>query len=125
MIRDETHNAISTLNGSNGSGGGGLASVLTAQNMHPLVHVSPKSIIVPVPPLQHSPTFGHCASSQTVFRLSPFRDSFTSVYRESSLIEGAGTRNQEGRLGKKDTMCEMHSCKNRVAKTYQDTNLTP
>ena len=68
-----------TLNGSNGSGGGGLESVLTAQNIHPRVlvrwkgiqktlelqsrmatsaipyhtyHVSPNSIIVPVPPLQ-------------------------------------------------------------------------
>lgn len=50
---------VRTLKGSNGSGGGGLEFVLTAQNMHPLVQVSPKSIMVPVPPLQHSPILGH------------------------------------------------------------------
>jgi hypothetical protein len=77
---------IRTLNGSNGSGGGGLESVLTAQNMHPRVQVSPRSMIVPVPPLQHSPIFGHCASSQTVFRLRLANESLTSVYREPSAI---------------------------------------
>ena len=41
------------------AGGGGLESVLTAQNIQPRVQVSPRSIIVPVPPLQHSPIFGH------------------------------------------------------------------
>uniref|UniRef100_UPI00352516E4 hypothetical protein n=1 Tax=Salmonella enterica TaxID=28901 RepID=UPI00352516E4 len=48
-----------TLNGSNGSGGGGFASVFTAQNIQPRVHVSPRSMIVPVPPFQHSPMLGH------------------------------------------------------------------
>lgn len=57
---------IHTLKGSNGSGGGGVEAVLTAQNMQPRVQVSPSSMIVPVPPLQHSPMLGHCASSQTV-----------------------------------------------------------
>ena len=34
------------------------------------VHVSPSSMMVPVPPFQHSPMLGHCASSQTVCRSS-------------------------------------------------------
>lgn len=76
-----------TLNGSKGSGGDGLESVFTAQNIHPLVHVSPSNIIVPVPPLQHSPILGHCASSQTVCKLRSDRESFTFVYLES----GAGS----------------------------------
>lgn len=71
------------MNGSNGSGGGGAAAVLTAQNMHPRVQVSPSSMMVPVPPLQHSPIFGHLASSQTVFKLKSFKESFTCVYLES------------------------------------------
>ncbi len=66
-----------TLNGSNGSGSGGFPSVFTAQNMHPLVHVSPSSMIVPVPPFQHSPMLGHCASSHTVFSDRSFSDSLT------------------------------------------------
>jgi hypothetical protein len=86
------------LNGSNGSGGGGAADVSTAQNMHPLVHWSPNSMIVPVPPDQHSPMFGHCASSQTVLRLRSAKDSFTAVYLDSFASEGAGTRNHAGRL---------------------------
>ena len=57
---------LHTLNGSKGSGGGGFASVLTAQNMHPRVQVSPSNMIVAVAvpwlPPQHSPTLGHCAS---------------------------------------------------------------
>ena len=48
------------------SGGSGAASVLTAQNLQPRVHVSPSSMIVAVPPFQHSPMLGHCASSHTV-----------------------------------------------------------
>ena len=86
-----------TLKGSNGSGGGGLASVLTAQNMHPRVHVSPRSMIVPVPPFQHSPTLGHRASSHTVFRLSVDRLSLTLAYRDDGSRDGAGTRNHDGR----------------------------
>lgn len=44
--------------GSIGSGGAGFLLVLTAQNLHPLVHVSPRSMIVAVaipssPPFQH------------------------------------------------------------------------
>jgi hypothetical protein len=75
-----------TLNGSNGSGGGGLASVLTAQNMHPRVHVSPSSMIVPVPPFQHSPMFGHCASSHTVCKFKFCKLSFTLAYRLSLAV---------------------------------------
>ena len=68
--------ASAVLNGSAGSGLGGAASVLTAQNLQPRVHVSPRSMIVPVPPFQHSPMFGQRASSHTVASLearSPLR----------------------------------------------------
>ena len=71
---------IQTLKGSNGSGGGGFASVFTAQNIQPRVQVSPRSIIVPVPPFQHSPILGHCASSQTVCKSNFDKESFTSAY---------------------------------------------
>ena len=37
----------------------------------------PRSMIVPVPPFQHSPTFGHRASSHTVFRFRVDRLSLT------------------------------------------------
>ena len=40
--------------------------VVTAQKRHPRVHVSPRSMTVAVPSLQHSPMFGQRASSQTV-----------------------------------------------------------
>ena len=40
--------------------------VLTEQNPHALVQISPKIIIVAVPRPQHSNMFGHLASSQTV-----------------------------------------------------------
>lgn len=79
--------AVLTLKGSNGSGGGGFESVLTAQNIHPRVHVSPRSMMVPVPPLQHSPTFGHCASSHTVAKLRPSNEFLTSAYLESLAAE--------------------------------------
>lgn len=88
---------IHTLKGSKGSGSGGLESVFTAQNIHPLVHVSPKSIIVPVPPFQHSPILGHCASSHTVFNDRSDKDSLTFWYRDFSSAEGAGTWNHDGR----------------------------
>jgi hypothetical protein len=56
--------AKAVLSGSMGSGGGGVLLVLTAQNLHPRVQVSPKTIIVAVaipspPPFQHSPILGH------------------------------------------------------------------
>ena len=51
--------------------------VFTAQNRHARVHVSPRSMMVAVAgvsspslPPQHSPRFGHRASSHTVARLS-------------------------------------------------------
>ena len=59
--------------GSSGSSGPGFLAVLTEQNLHPRVQVSPMSMIVavavPSPPPQHSPTFGQRASSQTVASL--------------------------------------------------------
>ena len=42
--------------------------VSTAQNRQARVHTSPISISVAVPAFQHSPMFGHFASSQTVAR---------------------------------------------------------
>ena len=53
-------------------------AVFTEQNRHPLVHVSPISMIVAVAallelPPQQSEMFGHRASSQTVCRLRPRR----------------------------------------------------
>lgn len=58
-----------------GSKGPGCLAVLTAQKRHPRVQVSPISIMVavavwPSEPPQHSPMFGHRASSQTVLRFS-------------------------------------------------------
>ena len=38
----------------------------TAQYAHARVHTSPRIMKVAVPCPQHSPMFGHCASSQTV-----------------------------------------------------------
>jgi hypothetical protein len=52
--------------------------------MQSTYQASPSSMIVPVPPFQHSPMFGHCASSQTVFSSRFRNDSLTSTYRESS-----------------------------------------
>lgn len=56
--------------------------MLTAQKRQPRVHVSPSSITVAVPvgPFQHSPMFGHCASSQTVASLRPARSAFIASY---------------------------------------------
>mmetsp|Transcript_32818 Transcript_32818/g.71587 ORF Transcript_32818/g.71587 Transcript_32818/m.71587 type:complete len:274 (+) Transcript_32818:1-822(+) len=63
--------ASAVFSGSRGSNGGGALLVFTAQNLHPRVHVSPMTMMVavamwPSPPDQHSPIFGHFASSQTV-----------------------------------------------------------
>ena len=60
------------------SSGGGLRFVLTLQNRHPRVHVSPISMMVAVAafrslPPQHSEMLGHRASSHTVCRPSPRR----------------------------------------------------
>ena len=62
--------ASAVLTGSLGSGGGGARDVLTEQNLQPLVHWSPRIIMVAVavrfsPPPQHSPILGHLASSHT------------------------------------------------------------
>jgi hypothetical protein len=45
--------------------------VFTAQNPHARVQTSPRIMKVAVPCPQHSATFGHRASSQTVFSDSP------------------------------------------------------
>jgi hypothetical protein len=68
--------ALAVFSGSSSSGGGGVCDVFTAQNRQPLVHVSPNNITVAVPvsPFQHSPTFGHIASSHTVFNFNPVSD---------------------------------------------------
>ena len=54
-------------------------AVVTAQKRQPRVHVSPRSITVAVPSLQHSPTFGQRASSQTVWRSRLRNVSLSSV----------------------------------------------
>ncbi|ANB13730.1 hypothetical protein AWJ20_4674 [Sugiyamaella lignohabitans] len=73
--------ASAVFSGSLGSNGEGLRLVLTEQNLHPLVQVSPINMIVAVAldlsePPQHSPIFGHLASSQTVCSFNPRRSSF-------------------------------------------------
>ena len=62
-----------SLIGSEPSRAGGMREVLTEQKRHPRVHVSPISIKVAVPLFQHSPIFGHLASSHTVLSFR-FRD---------------------------------------------------
>ena len=54
-----------TRSGSSGSFQVGLP-VLTLQKPQRRVHVSPRIMNVAVPRSQHSPTFGHAASWQTV-----------------------------------------------------------
>src|SRR3989344_5058428 len=60
---------FATLKGSRGSSAAGFLAVFTLQNLQPRVQVSPITMIVAVPPPQHSPKFGQCASSQTVASL--------------------------------------------------------
>jgi hypothetical protein len=55
-----------SLCGSNGSTAVPFAAVRTAQNRQPRVQVSPSTINVAVPALQHSAMFGQCASWHTV-----------------------------------------------------------
>ena len=57
--------ATATRPGSNTSSASGRP-VATLQKVHPRVHTSPMIIMVAWPWLQHSPTFGQAASSQTV-----------------------------------------------------------
>ena len=59
--------ALAVFSGSLGSRGGGALAVLTEQNRHPLVHVSPINIIVAVavpdsPPLKQNETINHIMS---------------------------------------------------------------
>ena len=53
---------------------------MTAQKRQPRVQTSPRSITVAVPSVQHSPTFGQRASSQTVWRSSSRNVSLRCVY---------------------------------------------
>jgi len=71
-LRPHLEIASDTFSGSLGSGGGGARLVFIAQKRHPRVQVSPKSMIVAVPPDQHSPMLGQRASWHTVFRFRPY-----------------------------------------------------
>lgn len=53
--------ALAVFSGSNGSGGAGFLLVLTAQNRHPRVQVSPRSMIVAVA-IPSPPPFQHCTN---------------------------------------------------------------
>src|SRR6266545_2691898 len=75
-VRSNSAMACATLVGSSGSTAPCGFPDVTAQNRQPRVHVSPRSMIVAVPPPQHSPTLGQCASSQTVWRSRPRRSVF-------------------------------------------------
>mgnify|MGYP001565997808 CR=1 FL=1 len=63
---------IAAANFCGSSGSRGLAGnfVLTWQNLHALVQVSPMIMNVAVPCDQHSAMFGHLDSWQTVWRLN-------------------------------------------------------
>ncbi len=79
--------------GSSGSSQPRGLPVSTAQKRHARVHTAPMSMMVAVPAFQHSPMFGHFASSHTVAR----RCSFTSARTVSNPApEGARARSQEG-----------------------------
>src|SRR5436305_13445646 len=67
--------------------------VLTLQNPHRLVSVSPRIMNVAVPRCQHSPMFGHAASWHTVCRFSDLIRLFSSRYLGPP---GAGTLNHGG-----------------------------
>src|SRR3989344_5106151 len=76
-----------SFSGSCGSRGMPFLAVFTAQNLHPLVHVSPMTINVAVPvSCQHSAMFGHWASSQTVTR--PWLRSAALMNEKSVLLLG-------------------------------------
>ena len=68
-----------TRSGSSGSLKVGLP-VLTLQNPHRRVQVSPRIMNVAVPASQHSPMFGHAASSQTVCSPAPSIIDLSSRY---------------------------------------------
>ena len=57
--------------------------------------------MVAVPPFQHSPMFGHCASSHTVASLGAPESSWSDSLRCSKRVwapPGAGTWNHDGRF---------------------------
>jgi hypothetical protein len=84
--------ATATCSGSSGSTGRGIP-VLTLQKAQARVQVSPRIITVACFLVQHSPIFGHAASSHTVARLSR-RISF--LVSEKPRLVGALTRIQSG-----------------------------
>ncbi len=51
----------------------------TAQKRQARVHTAPMSMMVAVPAFQHSPMFGHLASSQTVLKRCSRTICFTAV----------------------------------------------
>src|SRR3989338_933670 len=61
--------ASASFLGSFGFRGGAGKAVFIAQNLHPRVHVSPMTMKVAVPPLQHSAILGQWASWHTVNRV--------------------------------------------------------
>ena len=76
--------AVAVRSGSSGSRGLGCRLVLTAQKRHARVQSAPMSMSVAVavpsvPPPQHSPMFGHLASSHTVCSPTPRSCAFISA----------------------------------------------
>ena len=81
------------LRGSSGSSQPRGLPVSTAQNRQARVHTSPINISVAVPAFQHSPMFGHFASSQTVAS----RCSRTTLRTPSNAVPaGIGARSHAG-----------------------------
>src|SRR5678815_2773259 len=89
--------ARATCSGSRGSTAPRGLPVVTAQKRHPRVQVSPRTMTVAVPAPQHSPTFGHRASSHTVCRSRRRSVSFSPAYRSP---DGARTLSQSGFLSR-------------------------
>src|SRR5579872_3624982 len=67
--------------------------VSTAQKRHARVHTEPINIMVAVPAFQHSPMFGHFASSHTVLRRCSRTMLLTAV---NSLPAASGARSHGG-----------------------------
>ena len=85
------------FSGSSSAGSGGARDVFTLQKRQPRVHVSPITMIVavavPFLPPQHSPMFGHLASSHTLANFDPRSPLRIRLY---SAPPGFATRSQSG-----------------------------
>ncbi len=79
--------------GSSGSSHPRGLPVSTAQKRHARVHTAPINMIVAVPAFQHSPMFGHLASSHTVARRCSLTRALTAW---NPVPTGAFARSQEG-----------------------------